>query len=31
MQPKMMGLYRAAAVATSKLARVPGKRSDFRE
>lgn len=31
MQPKTMGLYRAAAVATSKLARVPGKRSDFWE
>lgn len=25
----MMGLYRAAAAATSRVARVPGKRSDF--
>ena len=25
----MMGLYRAAALASSRVARVPGKRSDF--
>lgn len=29
MQPKMMGLYRVAAIATARVARVPGKRSDF--
>lgn len=29
MLPKVMGLYRAAAKVSSRVARVPGKRSDF--
>lgn len=27
--PRLMGLYRAAAESSSRVARVPGKRSDF--